>query len=65
MKLDIEKVDNGYIVGGYMNYTIEKRVYHTLEDAMIFMLNKFEGRCSAFSGDRYGNVIIQREQVEK
>lgn len=60
-KLTVRKVEGGYIMEGYRG---EEAVLLTLEDVCDYLLMKFEGRCSSFTGSSYGKVTISRGDVD-
>jgi len=57
--MKIEKVDNGYIVE-YDGVLSTRKIFTTLDDLFREMLLQYEGRCSSFGGDLYGDVKINR-----
>lgn len=64
MKVEIEKVENGYIarsihIGGYTT------VSNSLEELFNQLLLMFEGLSESFSGNRYGKIVIQRKKESK
>lgn len=60
MKIEIEKVSNGYIIQSDVN----KEVHESLDNVLDHLLSVFEGRSRYFTGDSYGKVIIEREPNE-
>ena len=60
--MNIEKVRNGYICDDGHN---GKEVFGTIDEVFDRMLLHFEGRCKNFTGDSYGNVIVEREKAKR
>lgn len=58
--MDIEKVDNGYIVNYKTTITNITNVYNNIEEVMEEMLRHFEGRSKNFGEDMYGCVQVFR-----
>ena len=57
MSLNIEQVNNGYVVTG----PNRKQVFYTLDEVCEALLLHFEGRASSFEGNLYGLVVIYRD----
>ena len=62
--MNIEQVDNGYIVSG-IGLTHHQKVFHTLEEVFTEMLAHFEGRFEGLGGNSYGEVRIYRDDQHK
>ncbi len=59
MKIEIEKVDNGYIFRGNEILKILK-VFATIEEVFAEILDWAEGRRDWMGGKSYGKVVVER-----
>ena len=61
-KITIEQVESGYIVTTYPTLGMEREVFTTLDEVFEELLSQFEGRYPGWHGDRYGRVVIHRDE---
>ena len=63
MKIEIEKVKNGYITILETSHGDEKRIHDTLQDALSSIcedtLMQLEGKTKSFKGDLYAEARLE------